>query len=146
MQQLAVAVEPRFLEEVDAAAEDHLFGRDVQIHAGRVVLVAAFPEERRGVRLVRPLVAGEADVAVESIDAAPHAREEDEVGHRVAQALGQFAAPGEHGGDDLLVPDAAVLLEPVAVVVRGQLAQEREPALGETFEGHQREQLRSWLK
>src|SRR5262249_31465661 len=105
LQQLAVAVEAPFqLEDPHPAAGDHLLGRDVQIDAGRIVLVAAFPEQGSGVRLVGALVAREADVAVQAVEAAAHPRDEDEPRHGVLEPVAESAAPGEQGGDDLLVP------------------------------------------
>ena len=71
---------------------------------------------------------------------------EDERRHHVAQPIGELAAPRHHRRHDPLVPRRPVRLEPVAVVVPGQLAQEREPLFGEAGESHQRGQLRSWLK
>ena len=64
----------------------------------------------------------------------------------VTQPIGELAAPRHHRRHDPLVPRRPVRLEPVAVVVPGQLAQEREPLFGEAGESHQRGQLRSWLK
>ena len=146
MQELAPAVQPRFLEGVDAAAEDHLLGRDVQVHARGIVPLAPLPEERRRVCLVRPLVAGEADVPIQAVQAAAHARHEDQSRHDVVKPLREPAAPLEHGGDDLVVPGHPVCLEPVAIVVLGQIAQEGEAALGEALERHQRGQFRRRLR
>ena len=98
---------------------------------------------------VRPLVLREANVADEAIEATADARDEGQPGHHVAQPLLQVAAPGQHGRDDAFIPGGAVRLEPVAVVVLGEVAQEGETALRKSFEGHAAAylgQFRSWLK
>ena len=100
------------------------------------MLVAAFPEQRRRVRLVRALVARETDVAVQPVHATTHPRHEGEARHDVAEPLAQLAAPRQHGRDDLLVPDGAMRLEPVAIVVLSELPEERKPGRRESLERH----------
>ena len=139
MEQLAPAVEARLLESVDSAAEDHFGRRDVEVHAGRILLLRAVPEQRRDVRLVRPLVAREPDVAVQAIEAPADPGHEHQAGHQVAQAVGERATPFQHGGHDLRVPGEAMRFEPLAVVVLREIAQEDETALRETLERHRPE-------
>ena len=110
----------------------------MHVHAWGVVLLAAFPEQGGDVRLVGALVAREADVAVQPVEAAAHPRDEDEARHHVLQPFAEGAAPGEHGGDDLLVPGRAVRLEPVAVVVPAQVREELEPLARKPLEFHSR--------
>ena len=100
------------------------------------MLVAAFPEKRRNVRLVGALVAREADVAVQAVEAAAHARHEDEARHDVAQLFAQLGAPGQHRRHDLIVPDGAMRFEPVAFVVPCEPGEERQTVLWEPLERH----------
>src|SRR5438132_2212673 len=136
VQQPVPAVEARFLESVDSAAEDHLPRCDMEVYARRIVLLRAVPEQRRDVGLVGPLVARESGIAVQAIDAPADAGQEYQARHHVAQALDERAAPFQHGGHDLGVPDGAMRCEPVAVVVLREIAQEGKTALREPLERH----------
>jgi len=81
------------------------------------------------VRLVGTLVAREADVAVQPVEAAATRGTKTRCGIASESRSHRAAAPGQHGRDDLLVPGGAVRLEPVAVVVLAERREELEPLL-----------------
>ena len=122
----------------DPAAGEHVARRQVQVEAGRVGLLGPLVAEVDArLRLVRRLVLGEARVAV---DAEQRAALAPRVGHQVRADVGQSEPEvldeGERGLEQVVLVAALVRVEPLAVVVGLQLAQEGEQLGPELAVGH----------
>ena len=118
---------------VDAGGDGDIFGADVEVEAGAGGFRGPRGPPGGDVGLVRALVGGETRVAVD----AHHGlvRRADVVGREVFEGVVDLFDEGEHGSFELALVDGLARIEPEAVVMAGERAEEFE-GFGSEVGGH----------